>query len=204
MEEVVARCDYAIDLHTGSQHRCNLPQVRGHFEDPQTRRMAEAFAAPMMYAASEIPGSLRAAARRRGVRLLVYEAGEPLRFDQEAIRVGVAGVLRVLGALGMLEHSEPAPPPPSFEASQTRWLRAPRSGIFHLAALLGQSVRAHEPLGFLTTPFAGGERQLLRAPFGGMVIGHTSNPLVHKGDALVHLARPTGASAAPDEEEPLE
>jgi uncharacterized protein len=201
MEEVVSRCHYAIDLHTGSQHRSNLPQVRGHFDDPETRRLAEAFGAPMMYAAAEIPGSLRAAARRRGLRVLVYEAGEPLRFDEEAIAVGVDGVLRVLATLGMWEHRQGLAPPATFEASETRWLRAPRSGIFHLATRLGEIVGRHQALGFVTTPFPGGERQPIRAPFGGLVIGHTSNPLIHKGDALVHLARPAGRVPPRGEEE---
>ncbi|HEV8630243.1 MAG TPA: succinylglutamate desuccinylase/aspartoacylase family protein, partial [Thermoanaerobaculia bacterium] len=113
LEQVVAKCQYGIDLHTGSQHRTNLPQIRAQLADPETRRIAEAFAAPMMFAATEIPGSLRAAARRRGAHLLVYEAGEPLRFDEAAIRLGVDGVLRVLAAVGMWEHVEEAPPPRS-------------------------------------------------------------------------------------------
>jgi predicted deacylase len=188
LEQVVARCAYGIDLHTGSQHRSNLPQIRAHLADPESRRIAEAFGAPMMFQASEIPGSLRAAARRRGVKLLVYEAGEPLRFDEAAIRTGVDGVLRVLAALGMWEAPEVEPPPPSFEAVETSWVRAPRSGIFHLTARLGEVARRGHQLGFLSGPL-GDYAQPVKAPFEGMVIGHTSNPLVYRGDALLHLAR---------------
>ena len=191
MQQVVAKCTYGIDLHTGSQHRTNLPQIRARLDDPEGRRIAEAFGAPMMYQANEIPGSLRAAARRRGVHLLVYEAGEPLRFDEPAIRTGVAGVLRVLAALGMWESPEPDEPPPgSFEARETSWVRAPRSGIFHLTSKLGDLARRGQQLGFLNAPF-GDHSQPIQAPFEGMVIGHTSNPLVYRGDALVHLARAT-------------
>jgi predicted deacylase len=192
MEQVVSRCRYGIDLHTGSQHRTNLPQVRAHLADPETRRIAAAFAAPMMYSASEIPGSLRSAARRRGAHLLVYEAGEPLRFDEAAIRTGVQGVLRVLAALGMREPLDEVAPPPSFEAGETSWVRAPRSGIFHLTTHLGEPVRRGHQLGYLTTPF-GDALEPVKARFEGMVIGHTSNPLVYRGDALLHVARRTPA-----------
>lgn len=188
IEQVVDKCQYGIDLHTGSQHRTNLPQIRAHLADPETRRIAEAFAAPMMFSAVEIPGSLRAAARRRGAHLLVYEAGEPLRFDEGAIRTGVAGVLRVLAALGMWEHVEDAPPPRSFEAEDTTWVRAARSGIFHLTVKLGEPVRRHQQLGFISPPW-GNETRAVKAPFEGIVIGFTSNPLVYRGDALVHVAR---------------
>jgi predicted deacylase len=188
VEQVVAKCGYGIDLHTGSQHRTNLPQIRAYLADPETRRLAEAVAAPMMYTAAEITGSLRAAARRRGVHLLVYEAGEPLRFDEAAIRVGVDGVLRVLAALGMWEHVEESPPTPSFEAEDASWVRASQSGIFHHTAKLGDAVRQHQQLGYITAPW-GNENQPVKSPFEGIVIGFTSNPLVYRGDALLHVAR---------------
>ncbi|HVS02288.1 MAG TPA: succinylglutamate desuccinylase/aspartoacylase family protein [Thermoanaerobaculia bacterium] len=197
MDAVVSKCGYGIDFHTGSQHRSNLPQIRAHLADPETHRIAEAFRAPMMYSASEIAGSLRAAARRQGAHVIVYEAGEPLRFDQEAIRVGVAGVLRVLAALDMWPAAEQEEQPaPSFEAGETRWLRAPRSGIFHLAAGLGEWVRRHQQLGAIAGPFST-QVQAVKAPFEGLVIGFTANPLVHRGDALLHLAKKAGGRGAP-------
>ena len=188
MEQVVSRCRYGIDLHTGSNHRTNLPQIRGQLADPETRRIAEAFAAPLMFTAAEIPGSLRTAARKRGAHMIVYEAGEPLRFDEAAIRIGVDGVLRVLAAIGMRPHVDEVPPAPSFEAASSSWVRAPRSGIFHLNTRTGETVKRGQQLGFLTTPF--GESTIpVKAPHESVVIGHTSNPLVYRGDALLHLAR---------------
>ena len=35
---------------------------------------------------------------------------------------------------------------------------------------------------------SGGARATIKAPFLGIVIGYTQHPLVHSGDALVHLA----------------
>ena len=40
MQEVVRKCQYGIDLHTGSNHRTNLPQVRANLHDDETRRLA--------------------------------------------------------------------------------------------------------------------------------------------------------------------
>ena len=45
-----------------------------------------------------------------------------------------------------------------------------------------------QQLGFLTTPF-GESAHPVKAPYESVVIGHTSNPLVYRGDALLHLAR---------------
>lgn len=190
LAEVVHRSTHGIDLHTGSLHRTNLPQLRVDLADPEARRLAHGFGAPLAIQSTLIRGSLREAAATAGVTYLLYEAGEPLRFDPRAIEVGRAGVLRVLGALGMWDDA-PAPEPPPAEAHQSRWLRAGRSGVFHLDAALGDRVTRGQVLGAISDPvsdpFARHQRKL-RAPAAGMVIGFTNNPLVHQGDALIHLA----------------
>lgn len=188
MTEIVSRCQVGIDLHTGSLHRTNLPQIRADLTDAETRRLAEAFGAPLMFSAKPIGGSLRAAAVRRKLPLLVYEAGEPLRFNRDAIDTGVGGVLRALAALGMWELAEAQPPPITLHAEGARWLRAPRSGIFHLEATLGQRVERRQQLGHISDPFSTRSHPV-RAPEDGLVIGYTNNPLVYQGGALLHLAR---------------
>ena len=78
MTEVVAKCEVGLDLHTGSDRRSNLPQIRADLDDALTRELAEAFAAPVMLHAGIRDGSLRHAARERGAKVLLYEAGESL------------------------------------------------------------------------------------------------------------------------------
>lgn len=106
MTEVIGRCSVGVDLHTGADRRSNLPQIRCDLEDPQTRALAESFGAPVLFHARLRDGSLRAAARETGARVLLYEAGEAWRFDEYAIAPGVDGVLRVLSALGMLDAED--------------------------------------------------------------------------------------------------
>jgi len=43
IREIVEQSDYGIDLHTGSNHRTNLPQIRANLDDAKTKAMAEAF-----------------------------------------------------------------------------------------------------------------------------------------------------------------
>ena len=102
MEEVVRGSTHGIDLHAGSNYRSNLPQVRAAIDDPETLRLAKAFKVPVIINAKTRDGSLRHAASESGVTMLLYEAGEALRFDEVAIRAGVRGVMAVMQALGML------------------------------------------------------------------------------------------------------
>jgi predicted deacylase len=186
MEEVVAKCEVGIDLHSGSDRRSNLPQVRADLDDPRTRKLAEAFAAPVMLHAKIRDGSLRHAARERGATVLLYEGGENLRFDAYAIDPAVAGVRRVLAELGMVDPVDEPDHPTSTECRASGWVRARRTGILDLDAQLGQQVTDGERLGALVDSF-GRTLRLVHANRTGIVIGRTEAPLVNSGDAIVHI-----------------
>ncbi|MCA9153943.1 MAG: succinylglutamate desuccinylase/aspartoacylase family protein [Pirellulaceae bacterium] len=189
MDQVVNQCSYGIDLHTGSNHRTNYPQIRGNLQDAETRRCAQAFAAPVMMHAETLRGSLREAATKRGACVLLYEGGEPLRFDPHAIDVGVAGVLRVLAALNMVRSRAKRQPSQSIELGETTWVRARRGGILRLDVELGQHVKARQRLGVIGGAL-GTDSVAVLAPEDGIVIGLTQNPLVNQGDSIVHLGSP--------------
>jgi hypothetical protein len=185
MNEIVANCTHGIDLHTGSHHRANLPQIRADLDDPATRALATAFGAPVIIHARTRDGSLRRAAAKRGKTVLLFEGGEALRFDDDAIEAGVDGVMRAMRALGMLEPSDDEREPP-IAILRTRWLRARRGGVLRLTCRLGDHVVEGQPLATVGDVFGRGAATL-RAPRNGIVIGQTRNPLVNQGDALVNL-----------------
>ncbi|MGN2298412.1 succinylglutamate desuccinylase/aspartoacylase family protein [Micrococcus luteus KDCGSN] len=215
MTEVIGRCTVGIDLHTGADRRSNLPQIRCDLEDPQTRALAEAFGAPVLFHARLRDGSLRAAARETGARVLLYEAGEAWRFDEYAIAPGVDGVLRVLAHLGMVRAADVGltpgddEVPPAVDATgedtaavhpdvvdgeqdapylvwHSTWVRARADGLVHLDVSLGERVSAGDRIGALYNSF-GRRLAHVKAELTGVVIGRTEAPLVHRGDALVHI-----------------
>jgi hypothetical protein len=188
-QQVVRRCSYGLDFHTGSLHRENLPQVRGDLDHPEIRRLATTFGAPVMVHAKDRSGSLRSAASRLGVPVLVYEGGEPMRFSEPAIRAGVDGALRVLAELGLREGGQPAAPAtPSREVRSSNWVRASRAGIVRRLQELGSEVRSGGTVGYIVDPVTGKESRV-RTSREGIVIGRTNNPLVYQGDALLHVAQ---------------
>lgn len=187
MGEIVDRSTHGIDLHTAAVHRINLPQIRANLEDETTYLCAKAFGAPLMMHSNTRDGSLRQAATKKGIPVLLYEAGEALRFDPLAIKVGVAGILGVMNHLQMY-HDELAPiVGTSLESRKSQWARASCGGIFHLEVNLGDKVSKRQELGFITNAF--GERRVpVRAKVDGVVIGHTQNPLVNQGDGIINIA----------------
>ena len=197
MKEVVAHCDYGIDLHTASYHRCNLPQIRGDFSNAKTHAIAKAFGAPIMIHASMRDGSLRQAAAKQGIPVLLYEAGEALRFDADAIATGVSGVMRVMSALGMQTFEALSSPLESIEIRETKWVRASRSGMLHTFVKLGDRIQKKQPLGRITDAF-GEKSGKVDSPYTGIIIGYTQNPLVNQGDGMFHIAVQPEPTAPPD------
>lgn len=186
MTEVVAACSVGIDLHTGSDHRTNLPQIRADLEDPKTRKLTQVFGPTVAIHSRTRDGSLRQAATDAGATVLLYEGGEAQRFDRLSIDAGVQGILRVLADLGMVK-AELEPPQTTFWADSTRWMRATNSGILHLDVDLGETVENGQNLATIYNPF-GRRLGRVRSRADGLVIGHTRNPLVNRGDAVVHVA----------------
>ena len=189
MTEIVARCTHGIDLHTGALHRGNLPQVRGKLDDEETLRLARLFGVPVLINADLRDGSLREAAAACGIPMLLYEAGEALRFDEVSIRAGVQGILNVMRGLEMLPpvrgRKRPAREP--FVARSSLWVRAPASGIFRGTVSLGAHVKKDGLLGTIAEPVGDTESEV-RAALGGIVIGRSNLPLVLEGEALFHIA----------------
>ncbi|CAN5157790.1 succinylglutamate desuccinylase/aspartoacylase family protein [soil metagenome] len=187
--EIVAKADCGIDLHTGAVHRANLPQIRADLDEPRTRRLAEAFGVPVLINATVRDGSLREFTAEKGIPMLLYEAGEALRFDEVSIRAGLRGILRVMRELGMLPPSRKTRPGMApVIARSTSWIRAPASGIVRTVTALGAHVKKNEVLGVVSDPF--GESDIpIAAPYAGLVIGCNNLPLSHEGDALYHVAR---------------
>lgn len=187
VREIVERSDYGIDLHTAAVHRINLPQIRANLEDETTYQCAKAFGAPLMMHSNTRDGSLRQAATKKGIPVLLYEAGEALRFDPLAIKVGVAGILGVMNHLNMYQDDLVPTIGDSLKAEKTRWIRASCGGMFHLLVRLGDRITKKQELGYITNAF-GEKRVPVWAKLNGIVISHIQNPLVNQGDAIVHIA----------------
>lgn len=188
LTEIVESSSHGIDLHTGTVHRSNLPQVRACLDHEETRRLARAFGVPVLINSNVRDGSLRQAVLERDVPMLLYEGGEALRFDEAAIRAGVRGVVSVMRALDMLPPREGGPHGVEpFVARSSHWVRAPESGILRARAPLGATVTRGQHLGTVADPLGVAELPV-EAPHPGIVIGRTELPLVNEGDALFHVA----------------
>jgi len=186
--QIVSRADYGIDLHTGAINRSNLPQIRGNLDDAKTLELANCFGVPVIINANIRDNSLRASVAELGVPVLIYEAGEALRFDEISIRAGLRGILNIMRLIGMLPAKQAAKRTVKpVLARSTSWVRAPSSGIFNTKVKLGNSVSKGQRLATISDPL-GRSSDVMVAPFDGIIIGRSNLPLAHEGDALFNVA----------------
>lgn len=197
MHEIVDKADFGIDLHTGAINRSNLPQIRGNLDDEATSQLAKAFGAPVIVNSNVRDGSLRQCAADKGMPMLIYEAGEALRFDELSIRAGLRGTISAMRHIGMLPSVKKTRPVSPVVADSTSWVRAPDSGIVIQKVELGSRVAAGQTLAIIGDP-VGDDEVRVEAPFDGIIIGRSNLPLAHEGDALFNIAAFKSVSRAED------
>ncbi len=178
--------DFGIDFHTGGSSRTNHPQLRFAKGDALGEKIARAFKAPFVLQSGLIQGSLRAAAQELGKSVVVFEGGESLRLDELSIKTGIQGIQNVLSEHGMIAPRKARGK--SIFCSESHWVRAEVSGLFIARKFAGQKVKEGQILGVINSPY--GEYSLkVKSPYDGHIIGHNNFPLIHRGDALFHIAQ---------------
>jgi predicted deacylase len=198
MTEIIPHCTQVIDLHTGAVNRENLPQIRAKIRgESDTEEMARAFGVPVILNSELIDGSFRMAARDHEIPVLLYEAGEALRFNEVAIRAGVKGILGVMSHLGMRKKSTRHFNTDTLIATSSQWLRASQSGILRSIVAIGSKVESGEIMAYINDPM-GENSEAIVSPITGIVIGRTNLPLVFEGEAVFHIANYKKADTVSD------
>lgn len=184
MNEIVPLIDLGVDFHTGGARINNYPQIRCVFRDNRNLELAKMFGSPFILNADYREKSFRLEASRKGKPVLVYEAGESMRFNEKAITEGVNGCLRLMKNLGMIDLE--LDPGPSLILNDTTWVRADISGMFRTTKKYGSHIKKNEIIGSISDPY-GEIETTLKAPETGYIIGINNKPVINEGDALIHV-----------------
>jgi len=186
--KVLRHCDALVDLHTASNQRANFPQIRADLSDPTIRELAVHFGVGIVIAGSGPDGSLRREAAKAGIPAIIYEAGEPHRFQEAEIERGVQGVENVMAYLGMTGQADQEIPAARIY-QRSKWVRTAvgNGGFFFPTANLGDIVSAGDSLGKIVDPLTDASFEVI-SPIAGEIIGMAVPQPVLSGYALFHLA----------------
>ena len=182
---IVRHCDYLVDLHTGSQKRVNLPQLRADLDNPDVVAFAKHFGGMTVLHSPGVTGMLRDAAVKKDIVAVTMEAGGPNRLETEAVSYGVQAIDTLLENLGMRKASRfwSAPQPVFYESE---WIRATQGGILLAEVELNQKVKKGQVLGTVTDPISNTGSAII-APYNGRILGMAVNQVVHAGFAAFRI-----------------
>ena len=186
-KELFEKADYCIELQTGDLNHNILPQVYCDFDNERARQLAKVFRSPLVTQVTLENNSLRQTTEKLGIPLLVYQAGEAMRFDENAIELGTQGVKNIMKSIDML------PPEPIVEfkpifSKDEEWIVAPKAGILHTKISLGQKIEKGELIGEISDPFISSLEEKIYSPFKGIVVGVNTSPMIHEGLKIFKVA----------------
>lgn len=185
--EILKKADYCIELQTGGINHNILPQVYCNFSNRRAKELAKVFRTPVITNVTLDGNYLRQTTEELQVPLLVYQAGEAMRFDENAITLGTDGIKNVMRAIDMLEKEPTQEINPIFSREED-WIIANKGGILHTKVTLGQSIKAGEEIGNISDPFGAEVLEPIKSPQDGIVVGVNTSPLIHEGLPIFKVA----------------
>jgi uncharacterized protein len=197
LNDIVVRCQYAMDLHAGDMIEDLEPFVifshTGNADvDDRTRRMIDSYGvrwATRAVPTGERPGMLYAAAAERGVAAMIAESGRCGLVEQEAIQRHVDGVRNIWRTLGLLGDVPPARVEPPRVLSRFEWLRSDHEGIFVCDVRVNDPVQAGQSLGRMID-LLGNPLAEVTSPVAGVVLFTVTSPAIKQGGLLLGVGVP--------------
>jgi predicted deacylase len=184
-ENVIRKCDMLVDIHTGSQKRTNLPQLRADMNNPDVAAFTRGFDRMAVVHSTGSSGMLRTAAVDAGIRTVTMEAGESHRIQEHQIDAGVNSLTSLLDKEGMISRMFVwGDPEPVYYDSN--WVRVPNGGILFSEVDLGARVSEGEVLGYVADPITNAQHPI-RAISDGRIIGMAVDQVVMAGFAAYHV-----------------
>jgi len=189
MKEIAPHCDYIIDFHTGASQRNNFPQIRCVMSDPESMELAKVFNPPFILNSSLISKTIRESMIKMKKNILLFEGGMANSIEEMVVEEGLNGTKRIISHLGMRNYKfDIAKDREPVVLNESRWLRAPNSGMFQALVKNGSQVDKGTVLAVVTDPYGNFEKKI-KSPSSGYVICANESPVVFKGDAIINLGK---------------
>ncbi len=183
--EVIKHCQFLVDVHTGSAHRTNLPQVRANLRHRKVAKFARAFGIPVILHSEGTEGMLRYAAVNADIPAVTLETGESLTLQETAVAHGIKGIKILLSEMKMLKNTYAWNDPESIYY-HSAWVRVDHGGVLFSNVRLGDRVIKNKILGVVTDPITNTRSEII-SPYNGQIIGMAVDQIVMPGFAGFHI-----------------
>jgi predicted deacylase len=184
-QNIVSHCDLLIDLHTGSQNRTNMPQLRANLQIPEVLEFTTKFGSTAVLHSGKLRGNLRSAATNSGIPAVALELGEPGSLQTQQVAAGVEILETVLSRLNMTRGFWRAGASQPFFYS-SRWVRVNSGGLLVAKVNVGERVAKGDVLGSMVNPISNESLEVI-SPYSGRVLGMALNQFMLPGYAAFNI-----------------
>src|SRR5712691_6157027 len=192
LNDIVVKCDYALDLHAGDMIEDLEPFVifsqTGNTEvDARTRRMIDSYGvrwATRSIPTGERPGMLYAAAAERGGAAMIAGSGRCGLVEEDAVQRNVDGVRNSWRTLGILTDAPASRVEPPRMLNRFEWLRSEHEGIFDCRVRVNDAVQMGQSLGQMID-LLGNPLAQVTSPADGVVLFTVTSPAIKQGGLLL-------------------
>ncbi len=187
VEWIFRKSNYVVDMHTG-RSGTYLPNV-GIVEQGRFGLGAH-FNTGVVVVAHKDRGTLVAACERNSVPAFSIQIGHDLEINYEACESVVLGIINFLRGVDLI------PEPPQTSKNQKLYtdkklVLAPKAGFITLDVALDQIIEEGQRVGEIE-PLFGEPIEILTPAPGGHVIFTRHEPIISRGDGIIHLAGSEG------------
>ncbi len=183
VEYIFRKSNYVVDIHTG-RAGTYLPNV-GVVEQGRFGLGAH-FNTGVVIVAHKDRGTLVAACERNSVPAFSIQLGHALEIDYEACESVTSGIINFFRGVDLIPE-----PPQTLENQKLytdkRLVLAPLAGFITLDVALDQKVKEGQRVGEIE-PLFGDPVEIIAPGPGGHVIFARHEPIISRGDGIIHVA----------------
>ncbi len=188
LDRLVKHFDFLVDLHTASFGRENSLYVRADMREPMTARLAKLARPQIILHNPPSDRTLRGAAAELDIPAITMEIGDPQVLQPRYIKPAITGLRSMLAEVEMLPRRPVALGPAPMLCKASRWIYTDHGGLLSVLPEVNDVVAAGALLARQRDVFGDVVREY-HAPFSGVVIGRSTNPVGQTGARIVHLGR---------------
>jgi hypothetical protein len=186
-EQYLTQLDFLVDLHTAGPGRTNPIYGRVDLDDPLSVELAIAAKPDLLVYKPALSKTIRGSARELEIPCVTLELGAPGVLQTDYIERATKMLRRIARHLEMLGRPLTVRTRPPL-CDESHWVYTEHGGLLEVFPELLARVKEGEAIGRIVNLFGEVVGEYV-APFRGVVIGKTVDPVAPIGTRIVHLGK---------------
>ncbi|TAD99210.1 MAG: peptidase M14 [Bacteroidetes bacterium] len=186
LNRIVKNFNYHLDLHTASYGRINPYYIRADLSREITSHLSHLLNPQIILHKPADLGNLRYSAEQLGIHSITVELGNPALYQEHLIEANLVGIGNVISHLGMWEKPIIQPEKPVLVCQRSHWFHTDKGGLLETFHQPTDRIAKGDLIGRIRNLF-GKTIAEYQAPFDGIMIGKSINPISQTGARVMHL-----------------